>query len=167
MKKLFLLLSCSLLLSSCSNAKDGMINEDELNKQIIQTKIISISSTLEAASFVYKAAYKNAETPSEINDHLYLYALGEIESLFNTYDMGSLDYQKDITSYRLVSGEAIDSMCIINKFLQKYQGNLERKELAKRYDTSLNKTVVMQDKYLNLLKNDPNLINGSQCLKLD
>ena len=111
--------------------------------------------------------YKNSEKPSEVNDHLYLYALSEIESLFNTYDMGGIDYKKDITSYRLISGDAIDSMCIINKFLKKYQNHLERKELAKRYDTTLNKTFVLQSEYLTLLKNDPDLINGSQCLKLN
>ena len=75
--------------------------------------------------------------------------------------------KKDITSYRLISGDAIDSMCIINKFLKKYQNHLERKELAKRYDTTLNKTFVLQSEYLTLLKNDPDLINGSQCLKLN
>lgn len=167
MKKIVLLLICSLLLSSCSNAKNGTINEDELNKQIIQTKIISISSSLESASFMYRTVYKNAEKTSEINDHLYLYALSEIESLFNTYDMGNLDYEKDITSYRLVSGDAIDSICIINKFLKKYQSNLGMKVLAKRYDKTLDKTLSLQSEYLNLLENDPDLINGSQCLKLN
>ncbi|NHB58969.1 hypothetical protein [Acinetobacter shaoyimingii] len=166
MKKKISLLICSLLLSSCSNAKNA-INEDELDKQILQTKIIAISSSLESASFLYRAAYKNSEKSSEVNDHLYLYALSEIESLFNTYDMGALDYKKDIKSYRLISGDAIDSMCIINKFLKKYQSHLERKELVKRYDTTLNKTFVLQSEYLNLLKNDPDLINGSQCLKLN
>ena len=116
MKKIFSLLICSMLLSSCSNAKKNTIDEGELDKQIVQTKIMAISSSLETASFVYRAAYKNSEKPSEVNDHLYLYALSEIESLFNTYDMGGIDYKKDITSYRLISGDAIDSMCIINKF---------------------------------------------------
>lgn len=167
MKKIFPLLICSIFLSSCSNAKKDAIYENELDKQIVQTKIMAISSSLESASFVYRAAYKKAEKTSEINDHLYLYALGEMESLFNSYDMGSLDYQKEITSYRLVSGDAIDSMCIINKFLKKYQSNLERKELAKRYNTTLNKTFMLQSEYLNILKNDPDLINGSQCLKLN
>ena len=167
MKKIFSLLICSMLLSSCSNAKKNTIDEGELDKQIVQTKIMAISSSLETASFVYRAAYKNSEKPSEVNDHLYLYALSEIESLFNTYDMGGIDYKKDITSYRLISGDAIDSMCIINKFLKKYQNHLERKELARRYDTTLNKTFVLQSEYLTLLKNDPDLINGSQCLKLN
>jgi len=167
MKKTFSLLICSLLLSSCTNAKKNTIDEGELDKQIVQTKIMAISSSLESASFVYRAAYKNSEKPSEVNDHLYLYALSEIESLFNTYDMGGLNYKKDITSYRLISGDAIDSICIINKFLKKYQSHLEKKELAKRYATTLNKTFVLQREYLNLLKNDPDLINGSQCLKLN
>ena len=51
--------------------------------------------------------------------------------------------------------------------MKKYQNHLERKELAKRYDTTLNKTFVLQSEYLTLLKNDPDLINGSQCLKLN
>lgn len=167
MKKIVPLLICSLLLSSCSNAKKDAINEAELDKQIVQTKIMAISSSLESTSFVYRAAYKEAEKTSEINDHLYLYALSEIESLFNTYSMGSLNYQKDITSYRLVSGDAIDSICIINKFLKKYQNNLGRKELAKRYDETFNRTTNLQSDYLHMLKNDPDLINGSQCLKLN
>lgn len=167
MKKLFPLFICSFLLSPCSNAKNSTINEDELDQQIVQTKIMSISSSLESASFLYRAAYKEAEKTSEINDHLYLYALSEIESLFNTYRMGGLNYQKDITSYRLVSEGAIDSMCIMNKFLKKYQGNLGRQALAKRHDETLNKTLLLQSEYLNLLKNDPPLINDSQCLKLN
>ncbi len=167
MKKIVLLLICSLLLSSCSNAKKSTINEDELNKQIIQTKIMSISSSLESASFIYRAAYKNAEKTSEINDHLYLYALSEIESLFDTFNMGSLNYEKDIKSYKLISGDAIDSICIMNKFLKKYQSNLGMKELAKRYDKTLDKTLSLQSEYLNLLENDPDLINGSQCLELN
>ena len=50
-----------MLLSSCSNAKKNTIDEGELDKQIVQTKIMAISSSLETASFVYRAAYKNSE----------------------------------------------------------------------------------------------------------
>lgn len=46
MKKIFSLLICSMLLSSCSNAKKNTIDEGELDKQIVQTKIMAISSSL-------------------------------------------------------------------------------------------------------------------------
>ena len=62
MKKIFSLLICSMLLSSCYKAKKNTIDEGELDKQIVQTKIMAISSSLETASFVYRAAYRGGPT---------------------------------------------------------------------------------------------------------
>ncbi len=93
MQKLFciILLACSM--SSCSSAKDTRhISEAELDKQIVQTRIMAISSNIQLAGFLYKAAYKTADRPSDINDKLFIYALDTIESLFNSYDMGKLNY---------------------------------------------------------------------------
>ena len=170
MKGLLIILACSVFISACSNAKEpkksNNYSEAELDKQIIQSRIMATAESIQSSIFVYKAAYETADQTSEINDKLFVYALGEIESLFNSYSIGGLDYAQDLKSNRLISSEAIDSMCIINKFLDKYSKKLSNDKYREMYADTLFQTLKLQSHYINILTTNADPINDSQCLTL-
>lgn len=129
MKLNFILLSCTLLLSACSNAKNDISAETlkEDLKEVTIAKIQRDSIDFEKSRRLYISAFHDVNSHSKLNDELFIYALQKMSLLWATYQVMEIDFSEDIKQAKLLSPLGIDGLCIMTKYLSKYRNNVDPK----------------------------------------
>lgn len=115
------ILSLSITIISCSHAKNTsqQARENEISK-VLTSRTLAISDDINQSRKLYITAYNAIESKSEINNELFIYTVRKVDSLIGNYEIDQNSFENDIKVNKNITLEAVDGLCIMNKFLQKY-----------------------------------------------
>lgn len=115
------ILSLSITIISCSHAKNTsqQARENEISK-VLTSRTLAISDDINQSRKLYITAYNSIESKSEINNELFIYTVRKVDSLIGNYEIDQNSFENDIKVNKNITLEAVDGLCIMNKFLQKY-----------------------------------------------
>lgn len=117
----------SLLTVACSQAntpKKDVITEGDVT-QASEASLYAQFNQLYYTKFLYKAAYNEADKVTETNDQLLSYATFLMHAVNTTYDSLNLKLNDDLDlmasgKKSKMSIDALDSLCVSNKYIEKY-----------------------------------------------
>ncbi len=136
MKSKLCIILLSLLTVACSQVRPQKhgITEADIT-QAYEASLYAQFNQLYYTKFLYKAAYNEANKVNETNDQLLSYATFLMYAINTTYD--SLDIQLNDDLDLMASGQkskmsidALDSLCVSNKYIEKYIKLKEKAEVG-------------------------------------
>lgn len=168
MKIYLTILICTLLISGCSNAKDEISVNSLKNdlKEVTIAKIQRDSMDIESSRRLYISAYNSSNNHSKVNDELFIYTLQKMSMLWATYQLMELDFTEDIQKTRMLTPLGVDGLCIMNKFLKKYQNHVDPK-FNDLITDDFNKAMLYQPLYEKRLSTIPDPLSENTCLSLN
>lgn len=161
------------LMTGCTQAhqQNEITNKDF--EQASEAALYAQFNQLYYTKYIFKAAYKEATQISETNDQLFNFATFQMHSIQTGYDSLGINFEDDLKAISLgkkskMTIDALDSLCVSNKFIEKYSqlklqknSNIsdDQKELVKN-------SLSEQQKIKDIMKNIDNPLNDLMCKNL-
>lgn len=161
------ILSLSITIISCSHAKNTsqQARENEISK-VLTSRTLAISDDINQSRKLYITAYNSIESKSEINNELFIYTVRKVDSLIGNYEIDQNSFENDIKVNKNITLEAVDGLCIMNKFLQKYSKFININKIPPNLQKDLNRTLSFQPAYLEKLSTSKDYLGQLKCLEL-
>ncbi|WP_445116662.1 hypothetical protein [Acinetobacter sp. WZC-1] len=131
--KISIILSLSLTTGCTQANKSNEITEKDF-EQASEASLYAQFNQLYYTKYIFKAAYKDATQISETNDQLFNFAAFQMHSIQITYESLGINFENDLKLMSLgkkskMTIDALDSLCISNKFLKKYSKTKSEKNI--------------------------------------
>ncbi|ENU21892.1 hypothetical protein F993_03821 [Acinetobacter proteolyticus] len=157
----------SIALVGCSHANDISQKERENEiSDVLKSRTTAISDDISQSRRLYVTAYNTIDNKSEINNELFIYTIRKVDSLIGNYEMDHDSFKNDISVNKYISLEAIDGLCIMNKFVKKYTGIIDLKKTPQSIQEDTEKSLEFQPLYIKRLNEDKDHLNQLKCLTL-
>lgn len=157
----------SIALVGCSHADDISQKERENTiSEVLKSRTIAIADDISQSRRLYITAYNTISNKSEMNNELFIYTVRKVESLIGNYEVDHDSFKNDISTNRRISLEAIDGLCIMNKFIQKYSTLIDFKKTPQSIQEDTKKSLEFQPLYIKRLNEDKDHLNQLKCLTL-
>ncbi|CAP00796.1 hypothetical protein ACYQIL_001303 [Acinetobacter baumannii] len=166
MKNLVIFL-ISLAMVGCSHADNSSLKEREaeISKELT-SRTLAIGDDIAQSRRLYITAYNTINTKSEMSNELLIYTVRKIDSLIGNYETDKDSFENDINANKKISLEAVDGLCIMNKFLQKYSTLIDLKKAPPSIQESTKRALSYQPLYLKRLSSDKDYLGQLQCINL-
>lgn len=154
MKRLTILLF-SVTFVGCSHADNSSVKEREAEiSKALASRTLAIGDDIAQSRRLYITAYSTINTKSEMSNELLIYTVHKIDSLIGNYETDKDSFENDINVNKKISLEAVDGLCIMNKFLQKYSTFIDLKKAPPSIQESTKRALSYQPLYLKRLDSD-------------
>lgn len=154
MKRLTILLF-SVTFVGCSHADNSSVEEREAEiTKALASRTLAIGDDIAQSRRLYITAYNTINTKSEMSNELLIYTVHKIDSLIGNYETDKDNFKNDINVNKKISLEAVDGLCIMNKFLQKYSTFIDLKKAPPSIQESTKRALSYQPLYLKRLDSD-------------
>lgn len=151
----------------CSHADSG--NQQKRKIEIsneLRSRTISIADDISQSRKLYIAAYNTVNSKSEMNNELFVYTVRKVENLIGTYEVDNDNFENDIKHNKKITLEAVDGLCIMNKFIQKYSIFIDLEKILESLQKDTKKILKYQNLYIQRLNEDKDYLNQLKCLNL-
>ncbi|MBU3096745.1 hypothetical protein KPE82_14130 [Acinetobacter baumannii] len=166
MKHLAILLF-SVAMVGCSHADNTSTKEkEERIGNELTSRTITLADEISKSRDFYSSAYRNINSKSEMNNELFIYTVNKIDSLIGSYEMNQDSFEKDIQANKKMAIEAVDGLCIMNKFIQKYSTLVDMKKAPPSLQEDTKRALSYQPLYLKRLSSDKDYLGQLQCINL-
>ncbi|HFG6907743.1 hypothetical protein ACNQOT_16815 [Acinetobacter baumannii] len=166
MKRLAILLF-SVAMVGCSHADNTSTKEkEERIGNELTSRTITLADEISKSRDFYSSAYRNINSKSEMNNELFIYTVNKIDSLIGSYEMNQDSFEKDIQANKKMAIEAVDGLCIMNKFIQKYSTLVDMKKAPPSLQEDTKRALSYQPLYLKRLSSDKDYLGQLQCINL-
>lgn len=92
--------------------------------------------------------------------------IGLCNKAIGNYETDKDSFENDINANKKISLEAVDGLCIMNKFLQKYSTLIDLKKAPPSIQESTRRALSYQPLYLKRLSSDKDYLGQLQCINL-
>lgn len=163
--------------AACSQADNSTkLSEQELENNLNQAREASLYAQfnqLNYTKYVFNAAYAEADKVTKTNDQLLNFASFQIHAIKTTYDALGLNLLEDLKA--LSAGKkstltinALDSLCVGNKFIQKYSALKlkDAKNISPDVKELSDQALAFQPEIEKTLFNTPNGMGDLLCTNL-
>ncbi len=132
----------------------------------LRSRTISIADDISQSRKLYIAAYNTVNSKSEMNNELFVYTVRKVENLIGTYEVDNDNFENDIKHNKKITLEAVDGLCIMNKFIQKYSIFIDLEKIPESLQKDTKKILKYQNLYIQRLNEDKDYLNQLKCLNL-
>jgi len=150
---------------SHADSENQKKREIEISKELI-TRTMSIADDISQSRKLYIAAYNTINSKSEMNNELFVYTVRKVENLIGTYEVDNDNFENDIKHNKKITLEAVDGLCIMNKFIQKYSIFIDLEKIPESLQKDTKKILKYQNLYIQRLNEDKDYLNQLKCLNL-
>ncbi|MHC3044040.1 hypothetical protein ACWPO1_00260 [Acinetobacter nosocomialis] len=166
MKRLAILLF-SVGLMSYSHADNTNQKEREAEiSNALASRTLSVADDIAQSRRLYITAYNTINTKSEMSNELLIYTVRKVDSLIGNYETNKDSLENDIIANKKITLEAVDGLCIMNKFIQKYSTLIDLKKAPPSIQDSTKRALSYQPIYLKRLSSDKDYLSQLQCINL-
>ncbi|MDC5191579.1 hypothetical protein NRA34_17225 [Acinetobacter baumannii] len=166
MKNLVIFL-INLAMVGYSHADNANLQEREVEiSNALTSRTLAIADDIAQSRRLYITAYNTINTKSEMNNELFIYTVNKIDSLIGSYEMNQDSFEKDIQANKKMAIEAVDGLCIMNKFIQKYSTLVDMKKAPPSLQEDTKRALSYQPLYLKRLSSDKDYLGQLQCINL-
>ncbi|MDC5315367.1 hypothetical protein OHW94_07650 [Acinetobacter baumannii] len=166
MKRLAILLF-SVTLVGCSHADNSSLKEREAEiSKALTSRTLAIGDDIAQSRRLYITAYNTINTKSEMSNELLIYTVRKIDSLIGNYETDKDSFENDINANKKITLEAVDGLCIMNKFIQKYSTLIDLKKAPPSIQESTKRALSYQPLYLKRLNSNKDYLGQLQCTSL-
>ncbi len=157
----------SMLMVSCSfaNSENQQKREIEISNEL-RSRTMSIADDISHSRRLYMAAYNTVSSKSEMNNELFIYTLRKVENLIGSYEVDNDNFENDIKNNKKITLEAVDGLCIINKFIQKYSKLIDLEKAPESIQEDTKKVLKFQNLYIQRINEEKDYLNQLNCLSL-
>lgn len=148
-----------------ANNKSQQLREDEIS-QALASRILAIGDDIAQSRKLYISAYKTISNKSEMNNELLVYTVRKIDSLIANYEVDNDSFENDIIVNKKITIEAIDGLCIMNKFIEKYLTLIDLNKVPIDFQGDIQRVLKYQSNYTKRLSEDKDHLNQLNCLSL-
>ena len=157
----------SAVLIGCSHADNSkqQTRENEISNNLT-SRTMAISDDIAQSRRLYISAYQNINSKSDMNNELYIYTIRKIDSLIGNYEVDQDNFENDIKNNKKISVEAVDGLCIMNKFFEKYSTFINMNNVPESLQQSMKEALKYQPIYIKRLSTDKDYLGQLECLNL-
>lgn len=157
----------SAVLIGCSHADNSkqQNRENEISNNLT-SRTMAISDDIAQSRRLYISAYQNINSKSDMNNELYIYTIRKIDSLIGNYEVDQDNFENDIKNNKKISVEAVDGLCIMNKFVEKYSTFINMNNVPESLQQSMKEALKYQPIYIKRLSTDKDYLGQLECLNL-
>ncbi|UGQ29055.1 hypothetical protein [Acinetobacter calcoaceticus] len=166
MKRLAILLF-SVALMGYSHADNTSQKEREAEiSNALASRTLAVADDIAQSRRLYITAYNTINTKSEMSNELLIYTVRKVDSLIGNYETDKDSFENDIIANKKITLEAVDGLCIMNKFIQKYSTLIDLKKAPPSIQDSTKRALSYQPIYLKRLSSDKDYLSQLQCINL-
>ncbi|WP_336169533.1 hypothetical protein [Acinetobacter sp. 161(2023)] len=166
MKRLAILLF-SVALMDYSHADNTSQKEREAEiSNALASRTLAVADDIAQSRRLYITAYNTINTKSEMSNELLIYTVRKVDSLIGNYETDKDSFENDIIANKKITLEAVDGLCIMNKFIQKYSTLIDLKKAPPSIQDSTKRALSYQPIYLKRLSSDKDYLSQLQCINL-
>lgn len=166
MKRLAILLF-SVALMSYSHADNTSLKEREAEiSNALASRTLAVADDIAQSRRLYITAYNTINTKSEMSNELLIYTVRKVDSLIGNYEIDKDSFENDIIANKKITLEAVDGLCIMNKFIQKYSSLVDMKKAPPSLQEDTKRALSYQPIYLKRLSSDKDYLSQLQCINL-
>ncbi len=166
MKRLAILLF-SVALMDHSHADNTSQKEREAEiRNALASRTLAVADDIAQSRRLYITAYNTINTKSEMSNELLIYTVRKVDSLIGNYETDKDSFENDIIANKKITLEAVDGLCIMNKFIQKYSTLIDLKKAPPSIQDSTKRALSYQPIYLKRLSSDKDYLSQLQCINL-
>ncbi|MDC4879835.1 hypothetical protein OFM99_01015 [Acinetobacter baumannii] len=166
MKRLAILLF-SVALMSYSHADNTSHKEREAEiSNALASRTLAVADDIAQSRRLYITAYNTINTKSEMSNELLIYTVRKVNSLIGNYEIDKDSFENDIIANKKITLEAVDGLCIMNKFIQKYSSLVDMKKAPPSLQEDTKRALSYQPIYLKRLSSDKDYLSQLQCINL-
>lgn len=166
MKRLSLLIF-SVVLVGCSHANNTSQKEREAEiSSALTSRTLAIADDIAQSRRLYKTAYSTINSKSEVNNELFIYAIRKVDTLLGNYEVDKDSFENDIQANKKITIDAIDGLCVMNKFIQKYSTLIDLTKAPPSIQDGVKRTLSYQPLYLKKLSSEKDYLSQEECINL-
>ncbi|CAM0801629.1 hypothetical protein [Acinetobacter baumannii] len=166
MKRLAILLF-SVAWMSYSHADNTSHKEREAEiSNALASRTLAVADDIAQSRRLYITAYNTINTKSEMSNELLIYTVRKVDSLIGNYEIDKDSFENDIIANKKITLEAVDGLCIMNKFIQKYSSLVDMKKAPPSLQEDTKRALSYQPIYLKRLSSDKDYLSQLQCINL-
>lgn len=152
----------------CSHANTPSQSDREKEiSEALTSSTIAIADDVSQSRRLYLSAYNTINSKSEMNNELFVYTVRKVEALIGNYEVDHDSFENDIKTNKKISLEAVDGLCIMNKFIQKYSAFIDLNKTPVSIQEDTKKVLQFQPLYIERLSKDKDHLNQLTCLKMN
>ncbi|HGF9412202.1 TPA: hypothetical protein ACJETM_001056 [Acinetobacter baumannii] len=132
----------------------------------LAARTLAVADDIAQSRRLYITAYNTINTKSEMSNELLIYTVRKVDSLIGNYETDKDSFENDIIANKKITLEAVDGLCIMNKFIQKYSSLVDMKKAPPSLQEDTKRALSYQPIYLKRLSSDKDYLSQLQCINL-
>ena len=160
-----LVLSMTIVGCSHANNTSQQDRENEIG-EALTSRTLALADDISQSRRLYISAYNTINSKSEMNNELFIYTVRKIEALIGNYEVDNNSFENDIKANKNITLEAIDGLCIMNKFIQKYSTLIDLNKTPVSIQQDSKNALKIQPLYIERLSKDKDYLSQLSCLSL-